>query len=112
MYHMHLYYFITMYYIFKLFACLFVVIIVCGGVSPADALPFLQAAYNANMVDPEYAFITPYYSKNTLSPWEPWLTQNVSDTEKYKLLAVYKQSVVVSGICNIYMLYLMYHNRP
>lgn len=71
------------------------VILVCGGISPAAALPFLQSAQAAGMMTPEYVYIIPYYYKSVLAPWEPWMTNNITNKDEEKMIQYYNNSIVV-----------------
>lgn len=62
---------------------------------PSDNQPFLQAASDAGMMTPDYVYITPYYSKLTLVPWEPWLAPGVTQGTKADLLKLYQNCIVV-----------------
>lgn len=55
------------------------------------------------MMTSDYVYITPYYYKAMLKPWEPWLSRNVSNSVKDNMLAIYKNSIVVSKNVTIHL---------
>uniref|UniRef100_A0A915JFR7 Receptor ligand binding region domain-containing protein n=1 Tax=Romanomermis culicivorax TaxID=13658 RepID=A0A915JFR7_ROMCU len=89
--------------------------LICAGVTPDSALPFLMQAVKINIEYPDYVYIIPEYNTVSLALWQPWLKPGINSLTAASYIKAYKSAIVnnivLSSLYNAMYLYGTALNR-